>query len=278
MKLNRNNIKNTLNAQRRAGLSLGLAILCSTHSVYAEERFIINQQEEPSLWQLSLGLGAYGTPKYEGAKKYELNPALIVELTFMDHVFLSTSNGAGVYVINQPNWKAGIITSYATKRKEKDNDLLKGLGDVDGYMDVGLFATWNPEPLTVSLQAFQGTNRARGTHVTASLGHRMTFSDSWRIDQTISATYADSRYNNQYFGVTEKQSINSKHHYKKYDAGSGIKDVSYSVSVAYAITENWSASVFTEYKYLTGSVAESPIVKKGSKSQGTVGAGIIYTF
>lgn len=113
---------------------------------------------------------------------------------------------------------------------------------------------------------------------TAAIGHRMTFFDKLHIEQSLSTTYANARYNNQYFGITRKQSLNSKYQYQEYHANSGIKDVSFSVVASYPITDKFSASLTTEYKCLTGPAIKSPLVKKGTRHQGLVGAGIIYTF
>lgn len=236
------------------------------------------KKKEPSLWQASLGIGVFSAPKYEGSDKYKANVLPLLDIVFADRLFLSTIKGAGVYFFENSGWSAGAVANYVTGRKEKDSNRLKGLGDVDAYVDIGAFIEWAPGPINLSLYALQGTNGAKGSHITAAVGHEMVFFDRLQIAHSVSTTFADARYNKQYFGISAEQSANSERQYKEFHAGKGIKDVTLSASATYEITDNISTSLLAEYKRLVGPAAKSPLVKDGSKDQGQVGIGIAYTF
>lgn len=163
MKIRKNNVDKPLSRKTKMSSVITLLMLSAVQTAYASENQS-TQKQENDLWQISLGAGAYVAPKYEGAKNYGASPLIVADITFMDHFFLSTTNGAGVHIINHPNWNLGLIANYVPGRKEKDSEYLKGLGDIDSYADVGVFAAWRPGPFSVSLQAMRGTNRVGGTH------------------------------------------------------------------------------------------------------------------
>ena len=79
-------------------------------------------------------------------------------------------------------------------------------------------------------------------------------------------------YMESFFGIDEKQSINSG--YKKYNAESGIKDVNITVSAGYKITSRWRIGATVGYKRLVGDAADSPIVD--DKNQMFAGFGLSY--
>lgn len=114
--------------------------------------------------------------------------------------------------------------------------------------------------------------------VKASLGHEIALFDCLHWKNTVSATFADSRYNDTFFGVSGKQSRDSRHMYEEYSAGSGVKDVSFSSGLTWPVTDSISVMLAGEYKRLTGPAADSPLVKAGSKNQGAGMLGFVYTF
>jgi outer membrane scaffolding protein for murein synthesis (MipA/OmpV family) len=98
-----------------------------------------------------------------------------------------------------------------------------------------------------------------------------------RIGFNASATWADSRYNETYFGIDANNAIRSG--FDTYDAKGGIKDVGVSVNVTYMWTENWGVTGVLGVTQLVGDAADSPIVEDaGSATQGLAVLGVTYSF
>ena len=234
---------------------------------------------EKGAWHVSIGLGVMTAPEFEGSNKYEVKPLPLVKIVYKNRIFLSLAEGGlGVYLCREPSWNMGLAIGYNPGRQEKDSDLLKGMGDINGAAEVKVFAEWTPDPFTARLEVITGTGDVKGLQVTGSIGHQWMLKDSLRWKNSISSTYANADYNNAFFGITEKQTRASKHHYARYTPGSGIKDVAYSSSLTYTFKDNWAAMLMGEYKILTGPVADSPLVKAGSKHQFSGGLGLLYSF
>ena len=244
----------------------------------ANENIEIPQKATQSNWSLSLGGGIAVVPEFEGSDKYEASALPLIEVGYADRVFLSSTKGLGLYVFKQPTWNAGVVANYNFGRKEKDSDLLKGMGDIDGGAELGGFVEWAPEPFSVMLQVTQGTGDVQGTRATLSLGHKLALSDRLQWGNSVSTTFASSRYNDTFFGISKKQSENSRYRYKEYNAGSGIKDAAFSTEITWAITDNISMIALGQYTRLTGPAADSPLVEKGSKNQFMAGLGFVYSF
>src|SRR5258707_8217031 len=78
-------------------------------------------------WDVTLGGGAIGVPKFEGGKHYQGEPSLILDIRYGDIAFLSDGEGAGVNLIRGKNYRAGVALGYDLGRDQHDDARLKGL-------------------------------------------------------------------------------------------------------------------------------------------------------
>lgn len=253
-------------------------LFAATYILSMNNSWAIDNSESEPWWRATLGGGAVVAPEFEGSNKNDVQFAPLVEVELMNRLFLSTDRGIGVYIIDYPDWKLNASATWEMGRKEKDSDLLKGLGDIDGGAAFSIYSAWTPGPFTVSLESKYGTGDVQGLNVIASLGYTMQpFTDlNWQ--NTLRATFADSRYNNRFFGISRQQSKNSRYRYNYYDAGMGVKDMALTSLLSYQIADDIVIVVEGEYKLLSGPAARSPLVKAGAKDQffGLVGVG--YSF
>ena len=230
-------------------------------------------------WHVSIGLGAMMMPEFEGSNKYEVKAIPLLNIRYKDRFFLSPSEGGiGVYIVREPLWNMGLAVGYNPGRQEKDSDLLKGMGDINSVADVKFFVECTPAAFTARLEAIKSSGDVKGLQLTASIGHQWRLTDDLQWKNSISSTYATADYNKTFFGISEKQSRESRHRYNQYTPGGGIKDIAYSSSFIYMFQDHWAVMLMGQYKLLTGPAADSPLVEAGSKDQFSGCLGLLYSF
>ncbi len=229
-----------------------------------------------SQWSLTLGAGALLLPEYEGSSDYRILPMPVVDFRYGKYFSISTTRGLEVYLYNDSNLEVGPSLNYRFGRDQDDSDDLEGLGDVDGGFTAGGFVRYNLRPFRFSLQGDQGLGRAKGFLAEAEALYQAPAVAGWNPNLGVSAAWADSRYNEAYFGINETQSLRSG--YREYDPGAGFKHVALSAGASHALGENFNVNVFGEYRRLVGPAADSPLVEQGSRNQGLLGLSLSWHF
>lgn len=223
---------------------------------------------------LSLGLAFIAAPEFEGSDKTDFHVVPVIEY-HSDRFFISGESGLGVK-FQQEALTFVPALKFRFGRDEDDSKLLKGMGDVDWGLEAGAFAEYQlDDQLKAKLEIMQGLGDAEGLTAALGLSHMITLDQSTSLMLGVGTMYADSHYNKQYFGVTRKQSRNSG--YEQYSPGGGFKHVDATAAVSRELTEQFSLSLFGQYKRLTGPAADSPIVKRGSKNQLASGVSLTWT-
>lgn len=256
---------------------LATAFLAISTSAFAQApivpRFAPPAAEPPKPdWSLTLG-GTLGyVPKYEGASKYEFRALPYVDASYKDVVFVrGLAAGANLLNVRGPRpgdgLRMGPIVRYGFGREESDDGALRGLGDIDSSIEVGGFMNYGAGNLIADLTAVKDVAGGHeGVLVDAGIGLRANVSPRTRGTIRASTTWADETYMGNVFGISPAQSARSG--MRVHDAGAGFKDIGLSLSLSYAVTQNWSVSGRVAYSRLLGDAADSPIVAdRGAKNQ-----------
>ncbi len=259
-----------------------LGLLCFASPLAAQE--LIDRGDTiavptPPAWSLTLGALGAANPDYEGSNDYGFLGAPLIDLRYRDLFFLSSRDGLGVSVIRVGGFSAGPLLRYRFGRDQDDNDALRGLGDVGGTVEGGLFARYQAGPWVALVNAAQGLNGGghRGATVHASLGYGGRLAEDWRFSLGPSVTWASGNYMQTYFGIDQQQSANSG--YAVYDADAGFKDVGFGGTVSWRFWRTAAVTAIAEVKQLLGDAADSPIVDQaGSATQAFVGLAVSYRF
>jgi len=218
----------------------------------------------------SLGAAVAVMPEFEGSDRYEakLRPALNLEF---GPLFLSTSRGLGLNLVSAPGWTVAPALHYRWARKEKDSDLLRGLGDIDDGLEAGGVIRWQPGPAGLGLKVYQGLGSLEGLTAELEADYGAALTDDLSGSVGLSAMFADRKYNRSYFGVTPEQSRKSwqsqKSGYEEYDPEAGLKHAAVFGALNYALTDHLGLGLLAQYKRLTGPAADSPLVERGSANQ-----------
>jgi outer membrane protein len=241
-------------------------------------------------WKFNLGAGVMYKPAFLGSKDYQAMAFPDIKVEYKDSFFASLFEGVGYNAINSDGWRAGPILKFDFGRSEDDDSpfriagkktsALQGLGDVDAALELGGFVEYKFGSFSSALELRQGVGGHEGLVGETSLkykGFTKQFGKSIMYAFGPRATFADSNYNNAYFGITQSQS--SKSGLATFDADSGLVSYGVSAFAVMSITESISMGVFSGYDRLADTVADSPLIKeRGSENQFMGGLRFRYEF
>lgn len=239
-------------------------------------------------WRVTLGVGAMYRPAFPGSKDYQVMAFPNLKLEYRDLFFASVYDGIGINALNKDGWRAGPILKLNFGRPDDGDspfrigggktNALRGLGDVDPTLELGGFVEYSYKPVSAKLELRQGLGGHEGLIGEAGLSYRgsttalgppLLYSLGPRL------TFADSSYNQAFFGITRAQSIRSG--LAKYSPDSGL--VSYGVGgfLAMPVSESVSVGLLGGYDRLESEAADSPLVRRrGDEDQFMFSLGLSY--
>ena len=241
-------------------------------------------------WSYSAGAGAVYSPSYLGDDESQLSAIPNIRVSYEDKFFASLGEGIGYNVVNNNGFKVGPIVKYDFGRDEDgsnpfavngdDTNDLRGLGDVDGSLEVGAYVEYEFEPVTTKLEVRQGLGGHEGLVGEASIhygGNVNIASQHVMYSVGPEISYTDGSYNEAYFGVNAAQSTASG--LAQYNADDATLSYGVGGSVIIPHTERISTILFAGYTQLGDTIADSSLVEtRGSDSQATVGFLVNYSF
>jgi outer membrane scaffolding protein for murein synthesis (MipA/OmpV family) len=222
-------------------------------------------------WQVAVGAAAAFQPRYDGADRYHFEGGPSIDIRYSDLYFASTGEGFGANVLQGPNWRISLAAAYDLGRRGQDDDEhLHGLGNINPAPELKLAADY---VLRADIRrSFGGSNGWVG-----DLGAYMPLPGSsktffWFAGPSL--TFADSKYMNSWFGVSEAQAADSQYSY--YHASAGLKSAGFGVSAIWFFQKHWFAACDFALEQLVGSAARSPITQRSSN--GVLDLSVNYEF
>jgi outer membrane scaffolding protein for murein synthesis (MipA/OmpV family) len=230
-------------------------------------------------WDLQLKIGIEYEPEYIGSDNYDVGPEweITVLYWFTDYlvgVLNNSSAGVGYRVLPMLLIGAGI--AYEDGRDEKDSEYLRGLGDIGR----SFHATATARALLGPLVAYGvGYQDISGQDLGARAEFGIEFEvepidDIFSIAIATELRFADSTAMQTVFGINDQQAAGSG--YNTYSPSGGFYQVGVGIEASYYFTEHWSIEFGTDYNYLMGDAASSPIVRQKGAFSAEFGIG--YTF
>jgi MipA family protein len=205
-------------------------------------------------------------PKYEGSSDYEVRgfPYILPDFagggpSFLNQIDARDLDDVRFELIDRNGFIAGPVVGYSLGRDEKDGDLLRGLGDIDGGLVAGGFVgyRWGIFQVDAAYRHFfddsEGYLIDFDAKVERPIREHVTFTGS------IGATYADENYMDTYFGTPG------------FAADSGFKDVHVEVGLKAELDAHWTVRTSLQYSRLLNDAADSPIVEDENQWQGLLG-------
>ncbi len=225
---------------------------------------------------ITIGLGPKYSPDYLGSDDYDFEPdvAFFVKLKR----FEASNSGLSFDFLKQKNIALGTLVKFTGGRKEKANEVLTGLGNINKSIHLGLYAQYVLKTYSFRLAMLKDlTSWNQGWHGFFRISNLIYNNGPWAVIGAFRATWGDDDYTSTWFGIDDEQSDNSG--IPVYDVGSGIRDVSLELSSRYALGAHWSIDASIRYRRLLSGAANSPLVADfGSADQITVAIYGAYTF
>lgn len=216
------------------------------------------QQADPK-WGLIIGAGAMYEPEYEGSGDFKVTPVPAVIITYGDWLQIDPG-GLSVRAFEHNGFSLSGKAGYEMGRDEDDADLLEGLGDVDGGVTVGVKAAYTWDALEFYAEVDQTIDGSESLIGTFGAEYTAPVTERFIVSAGVSATVANDKHMQSYFGVTATQSAASG--LREYQAEAGLKRVDFTASATYMVTENWLVRGEAGLGVLVGDAADSPIVEE----------------
>jgi outer membrane protein len=249
--------------------------ICGTNPAFSQ--IFADEYDGSSTLSGSVGIGAGYVPKFIGsdAGTYHFFPYF--KLNY-GPFFANSDKGLGVrFQLVSGRFEIAPAINFREGRYDGASSALTGMGDVNPTITAGATITYYLDDLFLGLKAFQGLNKAGGLEVDLRAGYVNRFNDKLHWGIMASTSFADDKYNQNFFGITEEQATASGV-YAVYSPEWGFKDVGITGSVDYYISEKLSIDLFAKYRHLLGEAGASPIVRAGTPEQFQGGLVLFYHF
>ena len=232
--------------------------------------------QRPDTWRIGIGAGVLFSPDYLGSNDFRFSPLVSPEIRSPgDRFFLSFRDGVGTTLLSDGAFSAGLLLRPRFGRDQDDNDALRGMGDVELAGEAGGFLSYADGSWLVRGELRQGF----GGHSGLVADGRVDRVFRVRPDVILTAgprlSWGSGDFAETYFGVDARQSSRS---------GYGVftpRDYWFggvAAGATWQVNNRWTAIAFGEVGRIFGDAADSPLVDRGSATQGIVGLTIAYRF
>lgn len=257
-------MKTTFFSTQGVSVLISSTVMLFSSTLLAQE----NQSDDPDQWRFSIGIGAVNQAKYPGSSKKKTSAFPILSANY-DRYYIGAlpvaglPTGLGMSFYKDSNWNIGGGVGYDLNkpRKESDASRLNGMGDIQRTALGSIFASYSQDWFKMSGAVLADLGgKGQGVRVLLDAQGRYRVSDRLTLNAGPSLVWANGKYSQTFFGVTEGQSARSG--LAQYSASSGINSLSFSIGASYQVTPQWGVSARISANQLRGDAVNSPITEK----------------
>jgi len=226
-------------------------------------------------WSVTLGGGIGSGPRFQGANTDRTRFDPLIEILYGRTLSFGL-NGLAWNAINTDHFRAGPVLGFQGGRRDNADPHLYGLGDIHSSLTGGVFANYRVGPFNVGATIRQSiTHSGNGLSGLAHLDYliRMPLLRTF-IVLGPDFEFANSQYNQTWFGITPTQSFDSG--LPVFTPRGGVKDVGIHGTVTHFFTQHVLIRGLVSFKDIVGDAANSPIVE--DRHQVHFGIGLAYHF
>lgn len=269
---------------KRTGVALLICILgVEWASAQSKDDFFSDLVEfvdvmVPDGTQITAGVGPQFGPDYYGSDDYEVEPDLVFLVRLGKFLTLG-NDGAELNLLGLKDVQFGPVVRTTGGRSESSNPALEGLGRIRRSLDLGVYAKVNVNDyFTARLRYYHAIIRSgNGGVLDLTLSRLLYRKDNLSVGLGIRSSWAQSNRAQQFFGISEEQSLNSG--LPEFSPGASFQDIRVNLGARWEFDKHWSLNGFVRYTRLLDDIANSPLVDPlGSPNQFTMGSSVSYTF
>lgn len=227
-------------------------------------------------WRIGLGAGVLFAPDYLGSNDWRASPVMAPEIRSpQDRFFLSFRDGLGTTLLRDGGFTAGLLLRPRFGRDQDDNDALRGMGDIRLAGEAGGFLSYADRDWLVRGELRQGFGGHSGVMADARVDRVFRLRPDLLLSTGPRVSWGSGDFAETYFGVDTDQSRRSG--YRVFRPGdywfAGV-----AAGTTWLISDRWTGVAFGEVGRILGDAADSPLVDRGSATQGVVGLTLVYRF
>lgn len=235
--------------------------------------------------ELAVGFGAAWMPDYEGSDDYEPVPVWSLRASGLYHpetYVQVVGSRLESNFLPDDRLRLGIVADYLFDYGDVNDNRVARLSEPEESLQTGFalgydFSTHPGEKYLLEIEATYDVLNGNGGVITPGFRAGRPVGRRYYLSGGVAATWANGEYTSNRFGISEADAALAG--LPDFDAGAGVKDVTFNLSLSYAIGGGWSLTGFTRYRRLLNDAADSPVVDSlGNADLFSGGALISYRF
>lgn len=231
-------------------------------------------------WYLNLGAAGIRAPEFQGSKnsKFTVSPIIAIGRQGKEPRFSSRNDSPSLGLFESDAVRVGIAGKFIPKRDGDTSADVAGLSPVKYGLEIGGFAEVYPvDWMRVRGELRQGIRSHDGVVGDLSADAFADLAPNLRLSAGPRATYGSKGYSQAYYGVDAGEAAASG--LSAYNPDGGWQSAGLGTALTLQATDNLQASLFGEYRRLTGPAADSSLVReRGTKNQLMIGVSASYKF
>ncbi|MEM1133281.1 MAG: MipA/OmpV family protein [Pseudomonadota bacterium] len=240
-------------------------------------------------WQFTLSAGSLVMPNYPGDDEYLVALLPNIQVRYKD-ILDASIQGIEVSAIRTGGFSAGPVARVDFGRDSEgampfaiiggETDELDGLDEIGITAELGGFVRYQTGPIRLQAELRNGINGHESLvgSLSATYNTRLALGKTGAfLTVGPSLSFADSDYNNAFFGITPEASAASG--LDTFEADGGLNSIGLDLTFAKPLNQRFAIFFFANYDRLVGDIADSPLVQeRGSENQFMAGLFLSYTF
>ena len=266
-------VQRSLSPEHGGKIAAMLALaLCLAGTVFPSGAMAQEQPEAPHrVDHVTIGAGAAVLPTFEGSDSTRVMPLPVIDIR--QGIFVAnTYSGIGVSVPVSDAIDLGAGAVFVLGYRQKDVPV--GIDRIKNAAGIRAHATIRQWGFLGTFGVTKALGGTKGTVADAVISYPVRLDDRLTIVPAIGTTWADSKYNDRYLGISEEESVRSG--FARFNPGSGFKDVAFNLVANYRVASRWNLSVGASAIRVMDDMADSPLVEKKWNPSGF--ASLSYTF
>lgn len=239
-----------------------IGFACPVSALAQTDSTVVHDTEEVAVAtdqnRIVIGVGTAVAPVRQGSGDYRVRPIPVIDIR-QGWLFANFRDGVGVAPVRSDHVTIGAGVVYLQGYRRRD--VPTGVGRLSDGAGARAFAEFRVTGLVTTVGVTKGfAGQTKGVLADAAIAYPVVISDRFTLVPTVGTTWADSKYNDRYFGIDGRQAVASG--LARFSPGDGFKDVTATLTARYRLNDRVGVSLTGGAVTLLGDVDDSPLVDR----------------